>query len=187
VVSRYGASKVPSIAQWDDGGPVRGAVRHAPERVTVSAGRSGSAPSDTLAEPLTCGYVHLLWQSGCHHEVHWLDGGATDLDNAALLCQRHHTVVHDRRYVGAVRATPDEVGRFVVWDCTHGSYDRHLEPLWGERGVADPRPLTPDRVAELVAAIQADDPHDAYWAKVELDHERDDVRREAQVMSRIFE
>ena len=95
-----------------------------------------------------------------HHVVHWLDGGATDLDNAALLCQRHHTIVHERRYVAQVREAPDEAGRFVVWDRTHGSYDRHLERLRAERGVADPRPLTPAQVAQLVAAIQADDPDD---------------------------
>ena len=29
-----------------------------------------------------------------HHVVHWIDGGDTDLDNAALLCERHHTKVH---------------------------------------------------------------------------------------------
>jgi HNH endonuclease len=108
-----------------------------------------------------------------HHVVHWLDGGASDIDNAALLCQRHHTVVHDRRYIAHVRDTPDEQGRFVVWDRTHGSYDRHLQRLKAEQSVADPRPLTPDRVAELLAAIHADDPDDPggrYWAKVELDH-----------------
>jgi hypothetical protein len=29
-----------------------------------------------------------------HHVLHWIDGGDTDLDNAALLCERHHTKVH---------------------------------------------------------------------------------------------
>ncbi|WP_462417951.1 HNH endonuclease signature motif containing protein [Kytococcus sp. Marseille-QA3725] len=29
-----------------------------------------------------------------HHVVHWADGGPTDVDNLALLCERHHTVVH---------------------------------------------------------------------------------------------
>jgi Domain of unknown function (DUF222)/HNH endonuclease len=29
-----------------------------------------------------------------HHVVHWLFGGATSLDNSALLCERHHTQVH---------------------------------------------------------------------------------------------
>ena len=31
-----------------------------------------------------------------HHVTHWCDGGATDLTNLALLCGRHHTVVHER-------------------------------------------------------------------------------------------
>ncbi|MFW6597874.1 DUF222 domain-containing protein [Propionibacteriaceae bacterium Y2011] len=30
-----------------------------------------------------------------HHIVHWLDGGRTDLDNLMLLCQHHHTAVHE--------------------------------------------------------------------------------------------
>ena len=29
-----------------------------------------------------------------HHVEHWTDGGDTDLDNSALLCERHHTKVH---------------------------------------------------------------------------------------------
>ncbi|WP_462418522.1 HNH endonuclease signature motif containing protein [Kytococcus sp. Marseille-QA3725] len=32
-----------------------------------------------------------------HHIKHWADGGATALANLALLCQRHHTVVHRDR------------------------------------------------------------------------------------------
>ena len=33
------------------------------------------------------------WCEG-HHVVHWLHGGATDQSNGALLCGRHHTIVH---------------------------------------------------------------------------------------------
>jgi hypothetical protein len=29
-----------------------------------------------------------------HHVIHWADGGPTSLDNLALLCRRHHTMVH---------------------------------------------------------------------------------------------
>ncbi|UOY04072.1 HNH endonuclease [Blastococcus sp. PRF04-17] len=29
-----------------------------------------------------------------HHLVHWADGGDTNLENSALLCERHHTKVH---------------------------------------------------------------------------------------------
>lgn len=59
-----------------------------------------------------------------HHLIHWADGGPTDLRNSALICERHHTVVHQRRYAGVV-ATGD-VGDRVEWDLTMGSYDRML-------------------------------------------------------------
>jgi hypothetical protein len=60
-----------------------------------------------------------------HHIVHWADGGSSDLENATLLCQRHHTLVHDRRLIATVHS-PDEHGRCVTWDLTPGSYDRDL-------------------------------------------------------------
>jgi hypothetical protein len=34
------------------------------------------------------------WTSG-HHLVHWLRGGGGDLSNLALLCYRHHWMVHE--------------------------------------------------------------------------------------------
>ncbi|HEY5033654.1 MAG TPA: HNH endonuclease, partial [Candidatus Dormibacteraeota bacterium] len=34
------------------------------------------------------------WASG-HHLVHWIHGGSTDLPNLALLCYRHHWMVHE--------------------------------------------------------------------------------------------
>jgi Domain of unknown function (DUF222)/HNH endonuclease len=68
-----------------------------------------------------------------HHLVHWADGGPTNLDNAALLCGHHHTIVHRRRLHGRVDTTPDHdgddhdgpAGERVVWDTTRGSYDTH--------------------------------------------------------------
>ena len=62
-----------------------------------------------------------------HHLVHWADGGATDLDNAALLCERHHTVVHQRRYAGRLVRGP--AGPRVEWDLRRGSYDELLAGL----------------------------------------------------------
>ena len=44
-----------------------------------------------------------------HHVVHWLHGGATDLSNGALLCGRHHTIVHQLGLSAVV--TPDE----AIW------------------------------------------------------------------------
>ena len=34
------------------------------------------------------------WWCDAHHLIHWIDGGATSLENTALLCERHHTQVH---------------------------------------------------------------------------------------------
>ncbi|NUO92810.1 MAG: DUF222 domain-containing protein [Dermatophilaceae bacterium] len=44
-----------------------------------------------------------------HHVVHWLHGGATDLGNGALLCGRHHTIVHQLGLTA--RVLPDQ----VIW------------------------------------------------------------------------
>jgi len=37
-----------------------------------------------------------------HHVIHWSRGGASDLGNYALLCGRHHTLVHDRDHTAEV-------------------------------------------------------------------------------------
>ena len=89
--------------------------------------------------------------------LHWIDGGFSDIDNAALLCQYHHTFVHTRRLWAHVRSTPDELGRYVRWDLSPGSYDRHLEWLARQRADHDPPPLTRTRLLELVADLTADD------------------------------
>ena len=59
-----------------------------------------------------------------HHLVHWADGGPTDIDNAALLCRAHHTVVHRERLSG--RVVDFGHGPTVAWDMTPGSYDRRV-------------------------------------------------------------
>ncbi len=51
-----------------------------------------------------------------HHLIHWMDGGATDLANAALVCGRHHTIVHRDRLAGRV------TDHGVEWDLRPGSY-----------------------------------------------------------------
>jgi len=73
--------------------------------------------------------------SDAHHLVHWADFGPTDLGNAALLCQRHHTIVHTRRLAGQVVQDPTGTragtgagtgGTGVEWDLSRGSYDQLL-------------------------------------------------------------
>ncbi len=56
--------------------------------------------------------------SDAHHLRHWVDGGPTDLGNAALLCGRHHTVVHRDQLAGTI------VDGQVLWDRRPGSYQR---------------------------------------------------------------
>ncbi|WP_029138811.1 HNH endonuclease signature motif containing protein [Nakamurella lactea] len=90
----------------------------------------------TAKRYFTVGQIKALWLrdqhctfDGCdtpahwtdaHHLKHWADGGPTSLDNAALICGRHHTVVHRDRLAGRV------VDGRVVWDRTPGSYDQLL-------------------------------------------------------------
>ncbi|MGB3857662.1 MAG: HNH endonuclease signature motif containing protein [Ornithinimicrobium sp.] len=40
-----------------------------------------------------------------HHVVHWSHGGRSDLSNYALLCGRHHTLVHARDLTATVHPT----------------------------------------------------------------------------------
>src|SRR6476619_1380756 len=104
----------------------------APETVRRIAGGAGIIPAvpGSRGEVLDLGrtvllatpkQVQALWirDLGCtfpgcsrppawcdaHHVWHWCDGGPTDLSNLALLCPRHHTIVHQRGYTATVTAT----------------------------------------------------------------------------------
>lgn len=52
--------------------------------------------------------VPVSW-CDAHHVTHWVDGGSTSLNNTAMLCGRHHTVVH-RQGLGATITTTE-----VTW------------------------------------------------------------------------
>ncbi|MFN8097937.1 MAG: HNH endonuclease signature motif containing protein [Dermatophilaceae bacterium] len=124
-------------------------------RARTCSGRVSPIVVDEDGNPILIGRAHRLFttaqfqalmvrDAGCtfpgctrpagwtdaHHLVHWIDGGSTDLDNAALLCRMHHTIVHTRRLTGRVTTGPPDhphPGRLrVVWDLTPGSYDTHL-------------------------------------------------------------
>ena len=51
-----------------------------------------------------------------HHVLHWSSNGATDLDNLALLCTRHHSDVHARGWTLTPRnnLTPHQPGYWEV-------------------------------------------------------------------------
>jgi hypothetical protein len=50
------------------------------------------------------------WWCDVHHLLEWINDGDTNLDNAALLCERHHTKVH---HGFRVERQPD--GRWRTW------------------------------------------------------------------------
>lgn len=57
------------------------------------------------------GCQRLAEACDAHHIEHWADGGATSLDNLALVCRRHHVVVHQTAW----RLAMDPVTRRPVW------------------------------------------------------------------------
>jgi hypothetical protein len=50
------------------------------------------------------------WWCDVHHLLEWINGGETNLENSALLCERHHTKVH---HGFRVERRPD--GRWRTW------------------------------------------------------------------------
>ena len=65
------------------------------------------------------------------------DGGRTDLSNAALLCERHHTTVHTRRYAG--RLVEDDTGH----ESSETSPSGHTTGSSQARQPGNPRDLAP--------------------------------------------
>jgi hypothetical protein len=50
-----------------------------------------------------------------HHLIHWADGGPTNLDNLILLCQFHHTAVHEGQMTIRRTRTIDAPPRWEFW------------------------------------------------------------------------
>ncbi|QHD86361.1 DUF222 domain-containing protein [Gordonia sp. JH63] len=97
--------------------PWTGPVSHATAKQASCDGSLTEIILDAEGVPLQMGHTHRLFpahlrkamlvRDACcikcgappshtqvHHVTHWADGGATDLDNGCLLCQRCHTQVH---------------------------------------------------------------------------------------------
>jgi hypothetical protein len=74
-----------------------------------------------------------------HHVEHWVDGGATALDNLLLLCRRHHRAVHEGGVT--VARDPDGTMTFVRPDGMRldaAPAPPRWQPAWHEA-----QPLTP--------------------------------------------
>jgi hypothetical protein len=73
------------------------------ESIVVEVGRSRRVVSGPARRALNARDGHCRWPgcerpaawSAAHHVVHWIRGGATDLNNLILLCHRHHRMVHE--------------------------------------------------------------------------------------------
>ena len=66
------------------GAPVVAASQLTAQALHALPGPLGRAP----------GVRHVRAACDVHHLVHWAHDGNTDVDNGALLCERHHTKVH---------------------------------------------------------------------------------------------
>lgn len=73
-----------------------------------------------------------------HHVDHWMDGGATSLDNLVLLCRRHHRAVHE--------------GGFVVQPHKDGTVT-FLRPGGMALEAAPPLPASPARLDDSPRAL----------------------------------
>lgn len=77
-----------------------------PDGIPVDVGRtSRTVPPATrralVARDGGCRFPRCDRPAGwcdAHHVHHWADGGATDLQNLVLLCDRHHRAVHHNRW-----------------------------------------------------------------------------------------
>jgi hypothetical protein len=73
------------------------------DSVVIDVGRAKRVISGPTKRALYARDGHCVWPgcerppswSDAHHLVHWIHGGPTNLDNLALLCHRHHRMVHE--------------------------------------------------------------------------------------------
>jgi hypothetical protein len=114
----FGAEISAARARWlaCDGNVTRIVV--GPEGQPMDLGRSRRVVPPHLRRATEHRDRHCVF-AGCeapshwcdvHHLLHWAHGGETDLDNSALLCERHHTKVH---HGFRVERQPD--GRWRTW------------------------------------------------------------------------
>jgi Domain of unknown function (DUF222)/HNH endonuclease len=73
------------------------------DSMVIDVGRAKRVISGPARKALIVRDGHCTWP-GCerpatwstgHHLVHWVHGGTNELENLALLCYRHHWLVHD--------------------------------------------------------------------------------------------
>ena len=148
---------------------------------TVLGGRGEILDQGRSTRLATPGQLAALWlrDAGCsfpgcttpahwcdaHHLVHWADGGTSDLNNLALLCGRHHSVVHRDHLIGHVTDASAATGA-VTWNVIPGSYDRRHNaiPPSGDPPPGGQPPGDPPGTFTLAQPPSAADPWGDLWA-----------------------
>jgi hypothetical protein len=77
-----------------------------PDGLPLDCGRTQRTATAAIRRAVELRDGHCVF-AGCtapaawcdvHHVIHWAYGGPTSCENGALLCQRHHTAVHEGRF-----------------------------------------------------------------------------------------
>ena len=157
---------------------------------TVLGGRGEVLDQGRSTRLATPGQLAALWlrDAGCsfpgcttpahwcdaHHLIHWADGGTSDLTNLALLCGRHHSVVHRDQLIGHVThagAVTGAVTGAVIWNLIPGNYHRRDDgpPRMEDRPPGDPPssgqpPDDPPDTVTLTQSASGPDPWGDLWA-----------------------
>jgi Domain of unknown function (DUF222) len=88
------------------------------DSMVIDVGRAKRTIQGPARKALNVRDEHCIW-TGCerpasycsgHHLVHWLHGGTNDAPNLALLCHRHHWMVHE----GNWQLVRGDDGRFLT-------------------------------------------------------------------------
>ena len=88
------------------------------DSMVIDVGRARRTISAPQRKALNARDQHCVWP-GCdrpaswtsgHHLVHWIHGGESNLQNLALLCYRHHWMVHE----GGWQIAREDGGRMVT-------------------------------------------------------------------------
>jgi hypothetical protein len=88
------------------------------DSMVIDVGRAKRVISGSQRKALNARDQHCVWP-GCdrpsswtsgHHLVHWIHGGTSDLPNLALLCYRHHWMVHE----GGWQLVRTDTGQFLT-------------------------------------------------------------------------
>jgi hypothetical protein len=100
------------------------------------------------------------WWCDVHHLIHWLDGGETNLENSALLCERHHAKVHH-----GFRVERQRDGRWRTWrpDGTESSSAPACNPR--------PDPPPPSHPGHTPAQPSADSEDGSATMRAAADHD----------------